>query len=166
MWLLLPCATSPNKRHNNTAAPLGVSAEASQQPQWAEVFMNGREVEECVSCVCACQERSAGLLCFSSPPRLSSSLPTPRRRAMNHNHARARFELKRPPQPPAQQMHLMTGGAPVRLQHATLTCHRSLAGGPSACVSRARGSDQSSDWPPGKKVKVRYLVFFFYVFIF
>lgn len=40
------------KRHNNTLVPLGVSAEASQHPQWAEVFMNGREVEECV-CVCA-----------------------------------------------------------------------------------------------------------------
>lgn len=104
------------KRHNNTVAPLGVSAEAFQHPQWVEVFMNGRKVEECVCmcvCMCACRKRSAGLLCFSSPPRLSSSLPTPRRRAMNHNHARARFELERPAQPPARQMHLMTGGAPV-----------------------------------------------------
>lgn len=85
---------------------------------------------------------------------------------MNHNHAGARFELKRPAQPPAQQMHLMTGGAPVRLQHAALTCHRSLAGSPSAGVSGARGSESTSDWPPGKKVKVRYLFFLFFSVIF
>lgn len=118
-------------------------------------------------CVRTCRKRSAGLLCFSSPPRLSPSLPTARRRAMNHNHADSRFELERPVQPPARQMHLMTGGALVRLQHATVTTtsgHRRLAGGPSADVSGARGSGVELSlvtWRKGQS-KVSRLFFSFF----
>lgn len=126
------------------------------------LWMGVRWRSVCV-CVHACQKRSAGLLCFSSPPRLSSFLPTAWRRAMNHNHARPHFELERPAQPQARQMHLMTGSASVHLQHGALTCHRRLACGLSTGVNRAGGSRVELSlavWRKGQSKAFIYLFFF------
>lgn len=116
-------------------------------------------------CVCACRKRSAGLLCFSSPPRLSSSLPTPRWRAMNHNRAGARFELERPGQPPARadafDDRRRSGASATRRSDVSSTSGRRPVHWRQRS-QRVRGG--ALIWRPGVKVKVRYLYFFFVIF--